>query len=79
MGLGEFLSGYFYQIWRIFEMPSGLFGLTFADILLGGFVVLVGIKILKDIFGLGGMTFQKTTGGSVNLIKRYKRKNYEDE
>ena len=79
MGLGEFLSGYFSQIWRIFEMPSGLFGLTFADIFLGGFVVLVGIKILKDIFGLGGMTFQKTTGGSINLIKRYKRKNYEDE
>ena len=75
MGLGEFIAGFFTQVWRIFSMPSGLFGLTFADIALGSFVVVLVISIVKSVFGLGTAAYQKTTGGTIAMVKRYSAKN----
>lgn len=50
MTLGQFTQSFFEQVWRIFLMPTGLFGLKFADILLGGFIVSLGISVFKFLF-----------------------------
>lgn len=72
--MGDFLTGFFAQIWRIFQMPCGLFGLTFGDILIGGFVVTIGIVIIQNVAITSGTAFQKSTGGGISWYKRYKSK-----
>lgn len=72
--MGDFLTGFFVQIWRIFQMPCGLFGLTFGDILIGGFVVTIGIAIIQNVAITSGTAFQKSTGGAIRWHKRYKAK-----
>lgn len=72
MTLGQFTSSFFEQIWRIFLMDTGLFGLKFADILLGGFIVSLGISVFKFLFMPS--VFQSREG---NLRDRMLYKGYE--
>lgn len=76
--MGEFLTGFFAQIWRIFQMSCGLFGLTFGDILLGGFVVTLGITIFHSVAAVIGSAFQKQTGGIIEWRKNYLAKKNEE-
>lgn len=46
----NYISFLFSQIWRIFLVESPCFGLTYADIVIGVFILVFLIKILKSIF-----------------------------
>lgn len=46
----NYISFLFSQIWRIFLVESPCFGLTYADITIGVFVLIFLIKLLKSIF-----------------------------
>lgn len=77
MSLGQFLQSFFEQIWRIFLMDTGLFGLKFADILLGGFIVSLGISIIKFFFVpdiIGGKEASLRTKLLNHSNKKYEKK-----
>lgn len=65
MSKGAFTSSLIAQLWRIFEVPTPLFGLTFADILLGTFVVGVSLLIISMIYSvtLRGISLQNRYSG----------------
>lgn len=46
----QFIIDFFNDIWRILLVESPCFGLTFAQILLGVFIITFLIKIFKWIF-----------------------------
>lgn len=46
----QFIGGFFSQIWRIFLVESPCFGLTYADIVIGVFILILLSKIFKSIF-----------------------------
>lgn len=46
----NYISFLFSQLWRIFLVESPCFGLTYADIVTGMFILVFLIKILKSIF-----------------------------
>lgn len=46
----NYISFLFSQIWRIFLVESPCFDLTYADIVIGVFVLVILIKLLKSIF-----------------------------
>lgn len=50
MDQGSFLAQYFAQIWRLFQVQSPLFGLTFGQIVIGIFIVNLVARLVKFIF-----------------------------
>lgn len=66
------IATFFTQIWRVFQVETPLMGLTFADIFLGSFVIIVGVRILHAAFGLSLFSARSGKG------KKYDRKGEED-
>lgn len=49
---GVFMAQFWSQIWRIFQVELPYVGLTFGQILIGNFIVMLSIRIFKAYFGL---------------------------
>lgn len=67
MTQGEILTQYFAQIWRLFSVQSPWFGLSFAKILFGIFVVSISIVCLRTLLPFIGLPVS-------NWYKDYDRK-----
>lgn len=66
---GQYMTEYWSQIWRIFQVELPYLGLTTGQLLLGNFVVALSIRIWKNYFGLPSL-FES----SPRREKRYTRK-----
>lgn len=53
LSLFELMSGIFFEIWSLFSVDHPLLHISFADIMLGVFVVNLSIIILRPLLGIG--------------------------
>lgn len=59
------------EIWNgFFGLTSPFFGLTFKQIFVGFFVVVISIRILWDLLGLGAAAINTTTNISRSAVNR---------
>lgn len=74
----EFLSGIFSSCWQAFSLQLPIIGLSGAQLLIGSFIAIVGISVLKSLldFGLvyGGFRATMKSGFRTgqNIHKAYK-------
>lgn len=72
MNQGEVMKFIFDSGWRFFQINSPFFGLTFAQLFLGVFVVTLSILVLSKIFGSGSLS--DDISGNIKKAKNYKPK-----
>lgn len=68
---GQYITQFFADIWRIFQVNLPYLGLTFGDIIIGGFVIMLSIRIFKSFISLPSVSASRRTGKG----KPYRRKN----
>lgn len=71
MSIGQFISGCFSQIWRLFGLSVPDMGITFKDVFLGFIVISVSCFILKNLVSIGSASVSRFRGF---LNKKYDKK-----